>query len=810
MASVQGIGLNAKNRLQISEYKRTIEFEGKKPTGAGALPVISDASITLGGLDEELSVLDMASLRQQNAGVNGGGAPYVGPTRPNFGSSRFTVANGVIGGSVIGSGFSVGGKEDSIAAASLLGDDSATVYSQYTHALKSKQAKKTQWLTMATKVLRFYAWTQEAVPNSAIETGRVRKLVILYYLENDTMQVSEPKTPGNSGMTGGPWCKRSKVMNLETGQHFSPDDLAVGRDVAMMGRKLTIYDADEFTRNFYPAEMLAAQPIPEGSIEKAASAASRPEQPPSPRTLAARRLEGDKPEGGENLDFFGVWDDTMSEFGSLRPVKMTFFTEDGTLSLQEADGKPKRGRQRYRQILARGKVPRTLDSRSVDDIGFANNYATGYKAAESFIDVQDLQPGSTINVLNRSIEIKMVSKQTAAWWKARGLDIPDAAIQGLAEEVAAAEAKKVAAAKKPTEEDIKRADMKAFFERQAAFGTKALRFGAVDTSEVVSNSAVTVPSARTTDKATFTINFHLDDNSISVTVTAVENTGGPSGQFLRRMKLTNPATGLPFKATDFTPGTIVTLPNAKLEVLAMDSFTEQYLSGHFKRGTNLKQVFEKLRVKIKETRVNLHDVYLMIDTDRNGRVDQKEFMLLIDRGVGMGILSPDEVLVLFRKFDVDGTGSISWQNFVESIDNPDAWGATPSLTDMDPTEVDKYVSGLWASSESDKEQLKLERTMKVIQTFGEQMGLMNATKLFREFDLDHNGTVDQSEFRSVLINALFMNEQDVDLIVRKIWPSDPVNYENFFKVVSKYEVRWEKKKKRTLHQRPCPSSHTCT
>ena len=92
MASVQGIGLNAKNRLQISEYKRTIEFEGKKPTGAGALPVISDASITLGGLDEELSVLDMASLRQQNAGVNGGGAPYVGPTRPNFGSSRFTVA----------------------------------------------------------------------------------------------------------------------------------------------------------------------------------------------------------------------------------------------------------------------------------------------------------------------------------------------------------------------------------------------------------------------------------------------------------------------------------------------------------------------------------------------------------------------------------------------------------------------------------------------------------------------------------------------------------------------------------------------
>ena len=200
---------------------------------------------------------------------------------------------------------------------------------------------------------------------------------------------------------------------------------------------------------------------------------------------------------------------------------------------------------------------------------------------------------------------------------------------------------------------------------------------------------------------------------------------------------------MPFKATDFTPGTIVTLPNAKLEVLAMDSFTEQYLSGHFKRGTNLKQVFEKLRVKIKETRVNLHDVYLMIDTDRNGRVDQKEFMLLIDRGVGMGILSPDEVLVLFRKFDVDGTGSISWQNFVESIDKTRAL-PRPSPTWTPP----RWTSTCRASGlpREREEQLKLERTMKVIQTFGEQMGLMSATKLFREFDLDHNGTVDQSEF----------------------------------------------------------------
>jgi Ca2+-binding EF-hand superfamily protein len=232
----------------------------------------------------------------------------------------------------------------------------------------------------------------------------------------------------------------------------------------------------------------------------------------------------------------------------------------------------------------------------------------------------------------------------------------------------------------------------------------------------------------------------------------------------------------------------VSLPNAKLEVFAMDSFTKSYLSGDFKRGTNLKQVFEKLRKKIVETRVNLREVYLMLDQDRNGRVDQKEFLLIIDRAIGMGILSPEEVLVLFKKFDQRGTGSISWADFVDTMENKDAWGATPSLTDMDDTEVDKYVSSLWASSENDKEQLQLERAMKVIQTFGEQLGLMAATKLFREFDLDHNGTIELSEFRSVLVESLFMAEKDVDLVVKKVWPADPVNYENFFKVVNQFEA----------------------
>ncbi len=52
------------------------------------------------------------------------------------------------------------------------------------------------------KVLRFFAYFQEAVQESRVEQYRVRSSVILFYLEDDTIQVNEPKIE-NSGMPQG-------------------------------------------------------------------------------------------------------------------------------------------------------------------------------------------------------------------------------------------------------------------------------------------------------------------------------------------------------------------------------------------------------------------------------------------------------------------------------------------------------------------------------------------------------------------------------------------------------------------------------
>lgn len=49
------------------------------------------------------------------------------------------------------------------------------------------------------QVLRYFGWFGEPVPDSPMEAWRVRKVCLLVYLEDDTMQVTEPPEP-NSGL----------------------------------------------------------------------------------------------------------------------------------------------------------------------------------------------------------------------------------------------------------------------------------------------------------------------------------------------------------------------------------------------------------------------------------------------------------------------------------------------------------------------------------------------------------------------------------------------------------------------------------
>lgn len=52
---------------------------------------------------------------------------------------------------------------------------------------------------LSVQVLRWYGYFKEAVTESAVENFRVRKVVIFFYLEDNSCQVVEPKED-NSGL----------------------------------------------------------------------------------------------------------------------------------------------------------------------------------------------------------------------------------------------------------------------------------------------------------------------------------------------------------------------------------------------------------------------------------------------------------------------------------------------------------------------------------------------------------------------------------------------------------------------------------
>lgn len=86
-----------------------------------------------------------------------------------------------------------------------------TGHATHTHAVCNKQ------------VLRFYGFFKESVVESNIENHRVRKVILYYYLEDDSMHIAEPRQD-NSGIP--------QVRALNAGSRAEQQAAAAARLIA--------------------------------------------------------------------------------------------------------------------------------------------------------------------------------------------------------------------------------------------------------------------------------------------------------------------------------------------------------------------------------------------------------------------------------------------------------------------------------------------------------------------------------------------------------------------------------------------------
>lgn len=74
------------------------------------------------------------------------------------------------------------------------------------------------------QVLRFYGYFQESVTESAKESFKIRKVIVMYYLDDSTIAITEPRQM-NSGTPQGIFLKRQMVLRSDgSGQKIVPSD----------------------------------------------------------------------------------------------------------------------------------------------------------------------------------------------------------------------------------------------------------------------------------------------------------------------------------------------------------------------------------------------------------------------------------------------------------------------------------------------------------------------------------------------------------------------------------------------------------
>ncbi len=243
---------------------------------------------------------------------------------------------------------------------------------------------RAKWLKEDREVLRFFLYYTEPVSESPLESWRVRKVVLLYYRADDTVQMTEPRE-SNSGMMQGQFLRRVAISQLASpggAGHLELRDLTVGSHVPIFGREFVVADADAKTRAFF-SDSLGVQMPPALSYPVDKFLEKRAAEQGSPRRLSpeaaaaaaavaagASALPGHssaaRPKdtlrnflryGDKALLFNCTWNDSAAQDGEKRYFQVQVFIADETVQIKETY-QANSGREPFPKFLTRSRVVR--------------------------------------------------------------------------------------------------------------------------------------------------------------------------------------------------------------------------------------------------------------------------------------------------------------------------------------------------------------------------------------------------------------------------------------------------------------------
>ena len=290
---------------------------------------------------------------------------------------------------------------------------------RYQSLIKSaSEVSLPQWRKFDKNVLRFKGYFQEHVTESSFENYRIRPCSLLYYLDDDTIQIIEFKSE-NSGMPQADLLKRSRISNNTKEVNWK--DFNLGKNIFLAGKNFRICNCDKFTENFLiknGIQLNKPEEIPEIDFSTKYSMIDFNQIKKNIadiKEFTEVGLGGGHPNKGlkqflENdrkvLSFEITWFDEKYD-KEVKRYKMNYYLADGQIEICEI------------KVVNSGKghFPKLLNKRLLPKIPRMVHCPGLETKEEEYYTPKDLLLGNYINVYNRKCHIVACDDFTRKWYK---------------------------------------------------------------------------------------------------------------------------------------------------------------------------------------------------------------------------------------------------------------------------------------------------------------------------------------------------------------------------------------------------------
>lgn len=468
------------------------------------------------------------------------------------------------------------------------------------------------------------------------ENFRVRKCIIYYYLDDDTIHIIEPRVE-NSGIPQGIFLKRHKLPYPDDhSKYYTWRDLNVSVNFNVYQRVFRIVDCDDFTKRFFANEgvtLNAPEGYPDDLFAKTRAMINMKQTPPDQAEIKEYievQLKGGRPnkklESFLNNDrkvlvFNILWEDRTYDGGDKYYI-LDYFLSDGKIEVKEINTQNS-GRFPFPMLLKKQKLAKAPILTHCPGMSLKD---------EEFYGPSDLFCGNKITIYGRECLIYDCDDFTKNWYS-----------------------QNMGVQQKPLKPKAPKVDMKKMFKQDM----HVLRFEAVLVS--------TEPDDET---RRFIISFYCGDDTIQIYEICDKNSGRIGGRFMERKKQTNPVTNRYYTEKDFIIGQTVFLVGFKFMLAKADEYTEKYMEDNSQvfPEASPEVIIEKIKKGAKSfPNMQEYAIHLMkvLDKNNDGFVDVAEF------SAGLKSLnifcSKHEEHALLRRFDQNGDGKISMEEFYNTL-----------------------------------------------------------------------------------------------------------------------------------------------